>query len=108
MTSWGRPIYDEGMETALRDYARVESLRTARDGAVHLSSRGLLAQVLGAATDSPESKVYVVKLLDVHPALGKVKGRRLLTSLGVDSFARVSDLSSDQVADILSACGENR
>lgn len=108
MTSWVPPIYDEGMESALRDYAFVDALRRARDAAVQLSSRGMIARVLRVSGDLPESRVYVVKLLDVHPALGKVKGRRLLESLNVGSFARVADLSADQVDAILNACGESR
>jgi len=47
-----------------------------------------------------------VKLLDVHPALGKVVGRRLMDTLGLPPFITVAQLSSSQHAAILSACGE--
>jgi hypothetical protein len=50
--------------------------------------------------------VYLVKLLDVHPALGKVVGRRLMDTLALPSFVTVSQLDSTQQKAILTACGE--
>jgi hypothetical protein len=47
-----------------------------------------------------------VKLLDVHPQLGKVAGRKLLSSLGVSSFQCVGDLTPDLKQQILVAVGE--
>ncbi|MCE2818601.1 MAG: hypothetical protein LW686_08130, partial [Ilumatobacteraceae bacterium] len=56
--------------------------------------------------DSLEAQIYVVKLLDVHPALGKVSGRRLFADLGVVPFTRVCQLTSSQRSGILTAVGE--
>lgn len=56
---------------------------------------------MGAADD--RSQTYVVKLLDVTPGLGKVAGRRLLASLGIDELMRVAELSEAQRAALLGA-----
>lgn len=92
-------------ETA-RDEACVADLRSARTKAVELSRGGELATVLSAGIDDPMSRVYVVKLLDVHPALGKVAGRRVLADIGLAPFARVVDLTASQKANLLLASGE--
>ena len=92
------------MEPRAADLALIENLRSARVAAVEKSSMASVSSVL--MSDRAEDQfVYVVKLLDVHPALGKVSGRRLLASLGLDHFARISDLSDNQIARILEACG---
>lgn len=90
------------------DHALVESLRAARRAAVARSAERDVARVLDLPADDPGSRVYVVKLLDVHPALGKVTGRRLMGELGIDPFARVVDLTGHQRLAILEACGETR
>ena len=92
------------MENRNRDLGTVRDLRSARIAAVNDSSSGDLAGVLGSS-DRFTASVYVVKLLDVHPRLGKVAGRRLLAALGVAPLARVSDLTSDQRARILAEAG---
>jgi hypothetical protein len=93
------------MEPRAADLEIIETLRSARVKAVQSSSNGRLAPVL-MSKDDAERFVYVVKLLDVHPALGKVAGRRLLDSLGLNHFSRIGDLSADNVQAMLSACGE--
>lgn len=92
------------MESTIRDVQRVAEIRACRIQAVKLSSTANLAQVF----DSPNAygAVYLVKLLDVHPALGKVVGRRLMDTLALPSFVTVSQLDSTQQKAILSACGE--
>ncbi|MEY3506219.1 MAG: hypothetical protein RI898_972 [Actinomycetota bacterium] len=92
------------MESTTRDVERVAEIRAHRVQAVHLSSTSNLAQVFA----SPHSfgAVYLVKLLDVHPALGKVVGRRLMDTLGLPSFITISQLGSTQQNEILTACGE--
>ena len=40
--------------------------------------------------------MYVVKLLDVSPRLGKVAGRRLMADLGIEPLSRVRDLTDPQ------------
>ncbi len=48
----------------------------------------------------------MVKILDVHPRLGKVAGRRLLADIGVAPLARIADLTDDQRDRILSTVDE--
>jgi hypothetical protein len=96
------------MESTVSDFEMVKSLRNARVAAVEKAQLGRLAEVLAVADDSFEAQVYVVKLLDVHPALGKVSGRRLLADLGVVAFTRVGQLTSAQRSGILTAVGESQ
>ena len=92
------------MESTIRDIQRVTQIRACRVQAVQLSSTANLAQVLA----SPKSygAVYLVKLLDVHPSLGKVVCRRLMETLGLPPFVTVAELDASQQAAVLSACGE--
>jgi hypothetical protein len=96
------------MESTVSDFEMVKSLRNARVVAVKKAHEGKLAGVLSVSDDSLEAQVYVVKLLDVHPALGKVSGRRLLADLGVVPFTRVGQLTSAQRSGILAALGESQ
>ena len=96
------------MESTVSDFEMVKSLRNARVVAVKKAHEGKLAGVLSVSEDSLEAQVYVVKLLDVHPALGKVSGRRLLADLGVVPFTRVGQLTSAQRSGILAAVGESQ
>jgi hypothetical protein len=96
------------MESTVSDFEMVKSLRDARVLAVAKANEGHLSEALSVHTDSFEAQVYVVKLLDVHPALGKVAGRRLLADLGVVPFTRVGQLTDEQRNSILAAVGESR
>ena len=78
------------------DMEVVEQLRTARVAAVLESSKGNVATVLEAPHDSYEAQVYVVKLLDVSPRLGKVAGRRLMADLSISPLSRVHELTEVQ------------
>ena len=84
------------MESTNKDTEVVAQLRTSRVGAVLESSKGNVASVLEAHHDSYEAQVYVVKLLDVSPRLGKVAGRRLMADLGIAPLARVYELTEAQ------------
>jgi hypothetical protein len=84
------------MESTNTDMEVVAQLRNARVAAVLESSKGNLADVLEATHDSNEAQVYVVKLLDVSPRLGKVAGRRLMAELGIAALARVHELTEPQ------------
>jgi len=94
------------MESTIRDVQRVAEIRARRIQAVQFSSSAKLAEVFSSSSAGLYDAVYLVKLLDVHPALGKVVGRRLMDTLGLPPFATVAQLSSAQYAAILSACGE--
>ena len=74
----------------------VAQLRTARVSAVLESSKGNVASVLESPLGSFVAQVYVVKLLDVSPRLGKVAGRRLMAELGIGALSRVCDLTKQQ------------
>ena len=84
------------MESTNTDMEVVTQLRASRVAAVLESSRGNVSSVLNASSDSYEAQVYVVKLLDVSPRLGKVAGRRLMAELGIEPLARVRDLTDSQ------------
>ena len=86
----------------VRDIENVSERRASRLVAVEKSSLGQIAEVLSQSTSSFQY-VYVVKLLDVVPGIGKVKGRRLLSSLGLDGFSLVSHLTPDQRKHIIEA-----
>ena len=96
------------MEASVRDLEVVAQLRAARRTSVNLASSGRLQELFRFPPDSNESQVYLVKLLDVYPGLGKVAGRRLMADLGIGQFTRVADLSDAQRAAVLQGCGESR
>lgn len=91
------------MESTNTDIEVVAQLRTARVAAVLESSRGNLSSVLEATHDSYEAQVYVVKLLDVSPRLGKVAGRRLMAELGIGPLSRVHELTEAQRCALIGA-----
>ena len=96
------------MEASVRDLEVVAQLRAARRTSVNLASSGQLEALFRFPSDSNESQVYLVKLLDVYPGLGKVAGRRLMADLGIGQFTRVADLSDAQRIAVLQGCGESR
>lgn len=93
------------METRTKDLETVSRLRTARVAAVSRSRSGDVESVLLSDHSSLEAQVYVVKLLDVYPALGKVAGRRLMAELGIAPLARVADLTSQQLSKLQTSIG---
>ncbi len=96
------------MEADVRDLEVVAQLRAARRTSAVLASSGRLGDLFGLPADSDECQVYLVKLLDVYPGLGKVAGRRLMADLGIGQFTRVADLSGEQRVAVLHGCGESR
>jgi len=93
------------METRTKDLETVSQLRSARVAAVSRSRGGDVESVLFSDQSSLEAQVYVVKLLDVYPALGKVAGRRLMAELGIAPLARVADLSTQQLSMLRTSIG---
>lgn len=91
------------MESTKSDMEVVAQLRTSRVAAVLESSKGNVSSVLEAPHDSYEAQVYVVKLLDVSPRLGKVAGRRLMAELGIEPLSRVRDLTDSQRTALIGA-----
>lgn len=95
------------MDSRTKDLATVAQWRNTRVEAVARAASGHLAEVIDHPTPE-QGLVYVVKLLDVHPKLGKVSGRRLMAQLGIDSFARVADLTAAHKQALLRECGEQQ
>ena len=95
------------MEDRVRDLELMSQVRAVRHGAIEDARAGRLGAVF-ARCGGDERFIYVVKLLDVHPQLGKVAGRKLLSSLGVSSFQCLGDLSSELMEQILIAVGESQ
>lgn len=93
------------MESRARDIEMISAVKLARDHALEKSRLGKLSSVLEQPSDH-EKLIYCVKLLDVHPRLGKVAGRRLLSSLGVSQFDCVGDLDAVTIDAILREVGE--
>ncbi|MEY3290444.1 MAG: hypothetical protein RLY19_535 [Actinomycetota bacterium] len=95
------------MEASVRDLEVVAQLRAARRASVNFATSGKLRSLFLFPSDSDECQVYLVKLLDVYPGLGKVAGRRLMADLGIGQFTRVADLSDAQRTAVLQGCGES-
>jgi hypothetical protein len=93
------------MEERVRDLEMMSQVRAVRQAAIEDARSGRLASVFSRASGD-ERFIYVVKLLDVHPQLGKVAGRKLLASLGISSFQCVGNLSPELMQKILHAVGE--
>ena len=96
------------MESTITDMEVVAQLRASRVAAVLESSRGNVSSVLNVAPDSYEAQVYVVKLLDVSPRLGKVAGRRLMAELEIEPLSRVRDLTTSQRLALISVVEDPR
>jgi len=47
---------------------------------------------------------YLVKVLDVHPCLGKVAGRRLMAGLGLGPRTRIGEMTPGAVGSVVAAC----
>lgn len=92
------------MSERATDLAVIDEVRRARVRAVETAGAGRLAEVFSDTGFCQQ--VYVVKLLDVHPSLGKVAGRRLLDSLSISHMDRLCEVSAADKAAILRAVGE--
>lgn len=73
-------------------FAEASLMRRAIRRAVDEAATGGVHDVLSAPVGDPRGAVYVVRLLEVVPGLGKVAARRLCAEAGVDGFTRVDDL----------------
>lgn len=79
--------------TAPPDFSSARRIRAGIDRALEDAAGGRFAEVLRASPDDPRSGVYVVRLLESSPGVGKVAARRLAAEKGHDGFTRVWDLS---------------
>lgn len=92
----GRVLDDlSALRSAITD--RIEGVR---DGAIGLGEA--LHPLDGDSVDALASRfVYVVKVVEAVPGVGKVRARRALESVGLGERDRVGDLSADLRAALL-------
>ena len=96
------------MNAAVDDRAWVTAVRNARVAAttrMQNSKEPLNVVLRECRKDTLARWTYVVALTDVHGCLGKVAGRRLLSSLSLDPLVRVADLSDNNIDDLSKCCG---
>ncbi|MEY3745352.1 MAG: hypothetical protein RLZ48_1030 [Actinomycetota bacterium] len=89
------------MELQTRTLEVVSTWRQQITDATRAASEGHIEGVLGR-TDL--SHPYIVKVMDVHPCMGKVAGRRILDELGIAHQTHLSRLTAAQVAAISQRC----
>lgn len=89
------------METDARAIEAVHRVRSAIRSALDRSAREPLADVLSSPECGP---AYVVKILDVHPCMGKVAGRRALRETGIAERTRLSDLAAPAREQLIGMC----
>lgn len=87
--------------TAYPDFSTARRIRAGIDAAMEDSRAGNVADVLRAAPDDPRGAVYVVRLLECVPGIGKVVARRIAAEQGHDGMTRVSDLSVAEREDLV-------
>jgi hypothetical protein len=93
--------YNPSMDAREGALAVVRAWRTQIDTAVSAGATASLSSVLSR----PDvGHAYVVKVLDVHPCLGKVAGRRLMARVGVGPRVRIGELSPGARAQLESEC----
>lgn len=95
------------MEQRTRDLEWVSRVRGARISAVAQVASGepfrhVLRQL---RVDQFGGRTYVVALTDVHSCLGKVAGRRLMASIGLEPLVRVDELTDDHIEALSQCCG---
>ncbi len=74
---------------------------------MHDAVSGRIVEVLRAEAGDPRGEVYVVRLLESAPGIGKVAARRLAAERGHDGFTRVSDLSAREREELVSRAGDS-
>lgn len=89
------------METPVRSLPTVEKWRREIESALAVSRAGDLAAALDAGR---HAHALVVKILDVHPCIGKVAGRRLLTDEGIDHGVTVGLLPHEKLVVVGGRC----
>lgn len=85
-------------------FADAALMRAAIRRAVEDAAAGRVIDVLTSPVGDPRGAVYVVRLLEVVPGLGKVAARRLAAEAGVDGFTRVDDLDESRRRLLMERC----
>lgn len=80
------------------DLARLASCSSGRTRLLHAVRDGQVsvADVPVVASSAFLAATRLVKVLEVHPSLGKVAARRLVAELGMDEQTAVSGVSPEQ------------
>lgn len=78
------------------------------DVRVHLASKSLSLSVALSNTnpDAAVNRLYVVKLLESLPGVGKVRARRVMNDIGISAKRRVLGLEASQRAALLKEFGK--
>ena len=76
------------------DFTQARAMREGIEQALEAAARGRLDEVLRAPAGDPRHGVYVIRLLEQVPGVGKVAARRFAADRGWDGMTRVADLSS--------------
>lgn len=69
------------------------------------SSLSLADTLLSTDPDSAIGRLYVVKLLESLPGVGKVQARRVMSDIGIAEKYRVAELGTDHRAALLKVFG---
>ena len=69
------------------------------------SSLSLADTLLSTDPDSATGRLYVVKLLESLPGVGKVQARRVMSDIGIAEKYRVAELGTDHRAALLKVFG---
>lgn len=87
------------------DFSSARRIRAGIDRAMEDAVSGRIVDVLRVEGGDPRGEVYVVRLLESAPGIGKVAARRIAAELGHDGFTRVSELSAGEREDLVSTLG---
>ena len=76
------------------DFTLARAMREGIEQALDDAARGCIDEVLRAPEGDPRHGVYVIRLVEQVPGIGKVAARRFAADRGWDGMTRVADLSS--------------
>jgi hypothetical protein len=87
---------------------KVSQLRSVRrqviEDAQSFSLQHVVQRLQLAEHEDQASSVYVVKVLDTHPCLGKVAGRKLMATLSIEPFVSIGQLTTTQLDALIKSC----
>ncbi len=87
--------------------ARRTALETVREWRAEIEravGAGATSSLAVVLSRDDTGHAYLVKVLDVHPCLGKVAGRRLMAGLGLAPRTRIGEMAPGDVQSVVSAC----
>ncbi len=78
------------------DFTLARAMREGIERALAAAAGGRIDEVLLAPTADPRHGVYVIRLLEQVPGVGKVAARRVAAERGWDGMTRVVDLTPSE------------